>query len=322
MKSREGAASRWLALQAMTDSLERAMQRLSSAAPIPIRLDPELEVLAALECGDDERIWRAVRQVADEDRLLRVLAEEVPRMSHRLRSGPYFSELLLVPVIEKASGDVIANRESWIGAEQCLVDALRLWYGGTKELTVFRGVYPYEWLAAWEPSVFRLHLLAAAPRGGGPQPVTFIPGTMTLPKGAPRLGFVLGAIRQRTGWPQLPCPDTLRDTRFRQVVAHSLSGAVDDQAVEVLPPDQVSAALSDGLCLWLTMLHEAVKIAGWGMAPCRAQHDSVDVTLHLGEKGTASVRFLLRRHQVAPVGVECVAALLSGLAPRADGLLQ
>jgi hypothetical protein len=117
-------------------------------------------------------------------------------------------------------------------------------------------------------------------------------------------------------WPQLPDPDTLRDSRFRQVVAYALSGTSRGQAVIVLPPDQVSNALADGLCLWLAMLHEAVQITGWDMTPCATRHDRVIVTLSLGAEGVNSVQLPLRKHQVAPVGVDSVACLLAALAPK------
>jgi hypothetical protein len=66
------------------------------------------------------------------------------------------------------------------------------------------------------------------------------------------------------------------------------------------------------------MLHEVDQITGWDMTPSTAWKDAVSVTLVLGREGAGPVQFHLRKHQVAPVGVDCVAALLEALAPRAS----
>lgn len=286
------------------------MNLLRTTRPLRDALDPETDVIAALDAADDERLWCAVRQAADEDQLLRVIADEAPRMLHRIRGGPFFSELLLVPVIENVAGEVIGNDASWKRAEQCFADAVRAWQGPTAEHTVFRGVRPYEWIASWEPSALRQHLQAAV--RGPRRTLTFHPEPMALPDGAPRLGFVLLAVGQRKAWPRLPVPDTLRDARFREVAAHALS---ERGAVEVLAPDQVSAALADGLCLWLAKLHEAVQITDWDLSPHSSRHDAVRVSLTLGTP-SAFLEFDVRRHQLAPVGTDCIAAMLASIAPR------
>lgn len=283
--------------------------------PLPLCIGAEVEVMTALERGDDERLWKELCRWPDEDQLLRVIAEEAPRMALRVGSGARFSEMLLVPVIESISGKVIGNRDTWKGAEQCLSDALRTWLGSRGTNTVFRGVVSYEWIAAWEPSAFRQHLLAATP-GERHRSLTFHPEKLLLPEGAPRLGFVVAVAGDRKAWPQLPTPNTLSDARFREVTAQALSMAADGRAADVLPPDQVSAALADGLCLWLTKLHNAVRINAWDMSPSAARHDAVKVMLNLGEQAVA-VEFNIRKHQVAPVGIDCVASVLSSLAPQA-----
>ena len=286
--------------------------------PLPLSIETEVEMMTALECGDDERLWKELCRWPDEDQLLRVIAEEAPRMALRVGSGSRFSEMLLVPVIESMSGKVIGNRDTWKGAEQCLSDALRAWQGSRGTHTVFRGVVSYEWIAAWEPSAFRQHLLAAAP-GGRHRSLTFHPEKLVLPDGVPRLGFVVAVAGDQKAWPQLPTPNTLGDARFREVAAQALSLAADGRAADVLPPDQVSAALADGLCLWLTKLHDAVRINSWDMSPSAARHDAVKVMLTLGEQAVA-VEFNVRKHQVAPVGIDCVASVLSSLAPQAPAL--
>jgi hypothetical protein len=306
----EASCVKALATTGKAGSLKSMMNPHRHAVSLRDSLDAELEVLAALEAADDERLWRTFRNSPDEDHLLRVISDEAPRMLHRLRDGPYFSELYLVPVIENVAGTVIGNDVCWKGAEKCLSDAVRAWRGRTADQTVFRGVRPYEWIAAWEPSALRQHLQAANP--GPHRALTFSPQPLVLPDGAPRLGFVVLAVGQRKAWPQLPVPDTLRDERFRQVVVHALA---DRCAAEVLPPDQVSAALADGLCLWLAKLHEAVGIRDWDLSPCPSKPDALRVCLTLGTRG-ALLEFDVRRHQLAPVGTDCISAMLASIAAK------
>jgi hypothetical protein len=317
MKTRDRLTSSQLAMWGMTGSLGCSINRAkyNMSLPLPLSIEAEVEVMTALERGDDERLWKQLCRWPDEDQLLRVIAEEAPRMALRVGSGSRFSEMLLVPVVESISGMVIGNRDTWKCAEQCISDALRAWQGARGTHTVFRDVVPYEWIAAWEPSAFRQHLLAAAP-GGRHGSLTFHPEKLVLPDGAPRLGFVVAVAGDRKAWPQLPTPNTLRDARFREVAAQALSMTAGGRAADVLPPDQVSAALADGLCLWLTKLHDAVRITAWDMSPCAAKHDSVRVILSLGDQA-AAVEFKVRKHQVAPVGIHCVASVLTALAPRA-----
>lgn len=299
-----------LATTGLAGSLKCKMSPHRPAISLRDSLDAELEVLAALEASDDERLWHTFRNSPDEDHLLRVIADEAPRLLHRSRGGPYFSELYLVPVIENVAGAVIGNDVCWRGAEKCFSDAVQAWHGRSADQTVFRGVRPYEWIAAWEPSALRQHLRATG--AGSSRALTFNPQPLLLPDGAPRLGFVVLAVGQRRAWPQLPVPDTLRDARFRQVVAHALA---DSRAAEILPPDQVSAALADGICLWLAKLHEAVEIREWDLSPCRSKSDAVRVCLTLGKRG-ALLEFDVRRHQLAPVGTDCISAMLASIAAR------
>jgi len=277
-----------------------------------VPFDPELDVIAALNEGDDERLWRTLRQVPDEDQLLRVIADEAPRMLHSTRTGSYCSELLLVPVIEKVAGTVINNEATWMHAEKCFAEAVRAWQGHTANQMIFRGVRPYEWIAAWEPSALRQHLLAAVP-GVCHRSVAFHPRALMLPGEAPRLGFVVISVGQRNSWPRLPAPSTLRDARFRAVAAEALASL---GAVEVLPPDQLSTALADGLCLWLAGLHEAIGIREWNVALCTTMRDAVTVSLKFED--AASLDLIIRRCQVAPVGIDCVGALLASIAPKAE----
>lgn len=281
--------------------------------PSPLPLNAEDAVLNALEGSDDERLWRIIRSTPDEDQALRAVAEEAPRLMRRRPHGSLFSELFLVPVIERCIGEVVGNRQNWQNAEICISESLRAWLGGKVDQIVFRGVTPYAVICAWEPSTFREHLFTVA-AGPSLRTVTVHPAPVLLPEGAPRLGFIVLAVNDRRGWPQLPAPDILRDARFRAVLGHALSPGACTDSVQVLAPDQVSAAMADGLCRWLTMLHATLPIVSWDVSPCATRHDAVKVTLNFAEEGDG--HFSLRRHQLAPVGLDCIALCLASLAPR------
>lgn len=278
-------------------------------------LDAERKVIAALDSGEEERLWEEVRRSWDEDRLMQVLAEEAPRMTHRFRRGLRFSELLLVAVVERDRGAVVGNTAAWKTAEPCLADALGTWLGGPRNHTVFRQVMPYEWIAAWGPSIFREHLTPRVPPCASNR-ITFHPEQVMLPDEAPRLGFIVLSVTSEKGWPALPVPNTLRDARFRDVVGHAFGAGAESSAAVVLAPDQVSAALADGVCLWLAMLHDVIGITAWDMSPCASHPDAVRVSLTLEHQDTPLV-FPIRRHQLGPVGVDCIACVLASLAGQA-----
>lgn len=316
MEPQEGLTSSPLEFARAAGSLTWKMNpNCATKLPKPM-FGPEVEVLAALNDGDDERIWRQLQHAADEDELLRVVADEAPRMLYRTRRGPYFTELLLVPVVEEVPGSVIGNDLTWKNAEQCFATAVSDWLGHTGDHVVFRGIRPYEWIATWGPSALRQHLLAAVP-GARHGSLTFHPPELTIPNRAPRLGFAIISVRSQTSWPELPEPNTLRDARFRGVVSNALAYSGN---VEVLPPDQLPAALADGLCLWIAELHKTIRIEEWDFAPCTTAQDAVRVRLGF-EK--SSLALTVRRHQIAPVGIHCVAAVLAAIAPQPKhGLTQ
>lgn len=246
---------------------------------------------------------------------MQVLAEEAPRMTHRSRRGLSFSELLLIPVVERHLGAVVGNTEAWKAAEPCLSDALVTWLGGQRNHTVFRQVMPYDWIAAWGPSIFREHLTPRVPPCASNR-IALHPDLVMLPDEAPRLGFIVLSVTSERGWPALPVPNTLRDARFRDVVGHAFGAGAESNSAVVLAPDQVSAALADGVCLWLVMLHDVIGVRAWDMSPCGSRPDALRVSLTL-EHQDAPLVLPLRRHQLGPVGVDCIACVLASLAGQA-----
>lgn len=277
-------------------------------------LESESEITAALNSRDDERLWESVSRHPNQEHAMRLLAEETPRLAYRRQTTPLFAELFLVPVIERRRDTVLGNAEAWKVAERCISEAVSGWFGKSGRHMIFRGVRPYDWIASWEPSTLRQHLLVNVP-GATCDKLEFQCREEALPDCAPRLGFVTLTVTREGGWPQLPLADTLRDIRFRHVVGHALDVGPNSSPPEVLAPDQVSTALANGLCLWIALLHESMPIATWEIAPCSRGMDAVKVTLRLKNVSTPCVNFTLRKHQLGQIGVDCVASLLTSVAP-------
>lgn len=276
--------------------------------------EAQRQILDALDCAHDERLWQGVRQHSHEDQALGLVSLEAPRLIHRRRGGPEFLELWLIPVIEQEPGTVLANPNSWEAAAGCLPGALERWAGSSGGFTIFQGVRPYGWIAAWEPSAMRQHLRAQVP-GAGADRLQFQPFVTQLPQDAPQLGFITLSVRRRLGWPQLPRPDTLGDARFREVVGHSLHAEGVVRPPQVLPPDRLSAALADGLCLWLSMLQESHPIARWHIEPCADRSDALRLCLSFSVEPQPPAQLVLRKYQLGTQGVKDVLRMLCMVAP-------
>ena len=275
--------------------------------------DDEAAVLAALDSGDDDRLWKRVLNHPREDELYRMISEEASRAISRAGKAPSFSELMLVPVIDDDNGTVFGDAKAWASAERCISEAIGRWLAGQGRHTIFRRVVPYEWIAGWEPSIFRQHVMATAvaiPQAS----VEFEPAMTQAPEGAPRLGFITFTVTRSGGWLQMRTPNTLRDARFRDVVGHALAHGASDCAAEVLPPEQMSAALLDGLCLWLMKIHAIWGVQSWHMHPVATKTDGVQIAIELG--GGKTVQVETRRHQLGPAGMTCISEFLARVSPQ------
>lgn len=271
----------------------------------------------AIQAGDDQGVWQLLAQHGDQVEAHHKLATQIARLAYLISNKPRFSEMFLVPVIDAQSARVVEDDAAWKQASYCIGEALDSWLPPKVRKTVFAGIRPYDWVGTWRPAVLRSHLHSTIP-GGGVNKATFLTETIALPNEAPRLGFVCMVLTSERGWPQLPAANTLRDNRFKAVVAMALQPAEPAECPTVLPPDRMQFAVADGLCLWLHMLHEAVPILGWTVTPLAANPDVVKVTLSLESESVRYTQFTLRKHQIGLEGVEAVLTMLQALAPIMD----
>lgn len=275
------------------------------------------ELSHAIQAGDDPGLWRLMSEHADQDEAHHRLATQVARLAYRIGNRPRFCELFLVPVIETGHGSVLGNQNLWRQADICMGEALESWLPSKTHKTVFTGVRPYDWIGTWRPGVLRSHLTSTVP-GVRNDKLTFLTEDVVCPAEAPRLGFICMALTSERGWPQLAEVNTLRDSRFKTVVAHALIDTKNALPPTVLTPDRVQFAVTDGLCLWLHLLNEAVPILGWMAQPIASTPDVVKITLKLDSEQVPTTQFTIRKHQIGLQGLDAVLAMLTTLAPTID----
>lgn len=271
----------------------------------------------AIQAGNDLDLWRVIEQHRDPVEAHHKLATQVARLAYVVGDRSRFSEMFLVPVIESAGTRLLEEDKLWRQADQCVGEALDSWLPARTRKTVFAGIRPYDWIGTWRPGVLRCHLHSTVP-GGLNKKVTFLTETIDCPEDTPLLGFICMVLTSERGWPQLPAADTLRDNRFKSVVAYALQSHPKSTPPTVLAPDRMQFSVTDGLCMWLHLLNEAVPIKGWTAAPLAVSPDVVKVTLAFDHEVTPYSQFTIRKHQIGLEGVRSVLTMLQSIAPTFD----
>jgi len=271
----------------------------------------------AIRVGDDQGVWQVMAQHRDQDEAHHKLATQVARLAYQVADRVRFSELFLVPVISTGGANLFDDAGPWRQASFCIGEALDGWLPPRTRKTVFAGIRPYDWIGTWRPSVLRRHLNSTMP-GSNVKQVQFLSETIQCPDQAPKLGFISMVLTSERGWPQLPAADSLRDNRFKAVVGYALQAAEKVEPPTVLTPDHMQFAVTDGLCLWLRMLHQGCPIQGWSVLPVPASPDVVKITLLLEHDTVPLCQFTLRKHQIGLTGVNDILITLHELAPMVD----
>jgi hypothetical protein len=271
----------------------------------------------AIQACDEQTLWQLLARHGNQREAYRHFATQVARLTYLVRGSPRFSEIFLVPVIDSASARVMYNDVAWKHASRCIGEALESWLAPKLRKTVFAGIRPYDWVGTWRPAILRSHLHSTVP-GSGITQTTFFTEAIELPDKAPRLGFICMVLTSERGWPELPQAGTLRDNRLTAVVGMALQPRAGADSPTVLAPDRLQFAVTDGLCLWLQMLHHAVPILGWTVNPIAASPDVLKITVAFAREGVRCSQFTLRKHQIGLDGVQGVLTMLQSLAPTMD----
>lgn len=271
----------------------------------------------AIRAGDDHGVWEVMAQHHDQEEAHQKLAMQVARLAYQVSDRVRFSEMFLVPVIAPGEPNLFEDVALWRQASFCIGEALDGWLPARTRKTVFGGIRPYDWIGTWRPSVLRRHLNSTMP-GANVKQVQFLSETIQCPDEAPKLGFISMVLTSERGWPQLPQANTLRDNRFKSVVGYALQATEKDETPTVLTPDHMQFAVTEGLSLWLRMLHETCPITGWSVLPVAASPDVVKITLVLDHPEVPLCQFTMRKHQIGLIGVNDVLLTLREMATMKD----
>lgn len=287
------------------------------AHPVLVQANWQVELDEAIRRNDDAGMWNVVARQDDQEEAQEAMATLVSRLAYRVDGRARFAEMFLLPVIEPAGGDVIANERNWKAASFAIGEALDSWLPKKMTKTVFNGIRPFDWVGTWRPAVLRSHLHRTLP-GNDQAKLTTITEVIDYPPEAPRLGFMCMVLTSQLGWPALPAPSTMADKRLRDVVGFALHHAQHAAAPTVLTPDRVQFAMVDGVCLWLTELDQTNKILGWSATPIANSADVIKIALRLDSEQVPLTQFTVRKHQIGLRGLNDVLQVLTSLAPVMD----
>jgi len=277
----------------------------------------------AVSSTDEPAIWRLMDEAQGACNAHEALATMVSRRAYVVHHQNVFCELFLMPVLLQG-GDLLNDRAAWMSIRNPVRDALGVWFNDDGRITLFDDVIPLDWVTCWRPTVWRAHLDHLIPAMGQVK-VRFDTAEILLPAAAPRLGFVIIGRRTAKGWRSLPDTKVLMDNRLKDVVRYCLhihtksQNASQSVAPIVLTPERIHYSITDGVCLWLTKLHEAVGIEGWTVMPSLTTRDVVKFTLKLHSRQVSHTQFVLRMHQIGEQGLNDVLTILQHVAPMLDG---
>lgn len=271
----------------------------------------------AIKADSDPALWRVLNEHPDQVEAYNCAAEEIGRMGYKVMDRLHFAEMFALPVIDMEGTRLLQDPGVYTSAAFCISEVLDGWLPPKTSKTVFSGLRSYDWVSSWRFSIQRSHLLSTVP-GTGVKSTMFLSEDIQLPPEAPRLAFILMVLTSTRGWVQLPAANTARDNRLKAVVSYALQAAEAAPAPLVMPPEKLRYAMADGLCLWLSLLHQVVPITGWIAAPTPATPDVVKITLALEHQEVGYTQFTLRKHQLGLSGLDGVLAMLAELAPRLD----
>ena len=280
------------------------------------------ELDQAVSSTDELTIWRLMDETPAREPAQTDLARLVTRRAYSAGGKNTFCEIFLMPVLLQGS-DIVKNRLIWSSIRKTVRDALAVWFADEGKLTLFDDIAPLDWVSTWRPTVFRTHLDQLVP-GFGQQKVRFEMTEIDLPNSAPRLGFVVIGRTTLKEWRDLPGAKVHLDTRLKDIVKYCLQTHTSSQSHHqtmtpiVLTPERMQFAITDGVCLWLSKLHEMIGIEGWTILPSLTARDVVKITLKLKSREVALTQFTLRLYQIGNLGLNDVLTVLQQTAPMFD----
>lgn len=279
---------------------------------------------SAISATDEGAIWEIMHGQQHNDEARDVLASLVSRLAFSHENSNIHCELFMLPVISHPTAEITNNNAIWKSVRETAIEALLKWFPRDNKLVVFEGILPMDWISTWTPKVLRGHLERLLPSASSNSVVSFETESIDLPIEAPRLGFITMACSRKGDWPGIPDADTQRDHRLKNVLKFALQISTPAQGNSmsnpptVLTPERVQYAITDGVALWLTQLHDAVGIEGYAVMPSGKAADVVKITLKLNSESVPYTQFALRHHQIGNQGLQDILGLLQSTAKNLE----
>lgn len=126
-------------------------------------------------------------------------------------------------------------------------------------------------------------------------------------EGAPRLGFIMGAVKALHREPVIPAKDFAHEARKLQSAMEFVSGVnaeLSGSGIVLGGLLDFSDALVQGIQMWLQALHESRGISGWMMDLSGGGNLALTVSFQAGDGGHSGMTIPLRHWQMGHAGVE------------------
>lgn len=283
---------------------------------------PSLEIETALAEGNSEKMWQLAQSGLSPEAFFNTVRTHVFNSSAQAFRGKavvadHNSTMFMWPIIFKNG--------NWESIRQAISDdngssftdtanSLMRWM--PLDVAMLKTPLNYLFLAGQDPVALRKLLTSLVWRQQVEAIGTGCAGAQ-LPSDAPQLVFYVGAMTRRNAWPCLPAPSAFStleiSKRLRatlQFVTQAHRSAIGDGLV-VGVPEVGDHAITAGLSLWLTALHEKYEFGHWDAVPCGA--DRVDLLIELKSSEYGDARIPLRSYQIGVEGIEQLISQVASL---------
>jgi hypothetical protein len=274
---------------------------------------PHLLLSRALDCGDEDAIWRCLADAREPELCsdwLAALAGTVTRHSAHLkypsRTTHWSCSLIATPFLIWQTPP-LAAQPCASGAELAgaFFDEWRSWIGAPQQVAVLGEIVPYSEVCHWSP-VTQRECLATLARQPIARPTPRLPPMARVPDTFPQLNFVVGSVSRWLAFAALPPLDApgLRLWELRTRLAAHLSYHYGQgiQPLDVDAPALFAEAVASGLRMWLHELARRELVGSWRIEP--AGKDIVLLDLMPATGDPQAVRIPLRGHQLGRGGID------------------
>lgn len=281
--------------------------------PVSLGRMPSLEIEMALANGDIDRMWKLADSGLHPKDFFDTIKTLVFNISTQSRKGRSVvanqnTTMFMWPVLyTTGASDALKNAVSNDKGTSFLdtVNSLSKWMSYQVEVGMVKTPLDYSLIASLCPVEIRQLLHAVTWR----QEAVLTAGEgCRLPSDAPQLAFYVGAMTKRNSWPSLPDTSVFStldvSTRLCSTLRYLLCSKEESVArsIAVGVPEVADDALTSGLRMWLTALHEKFQFGQWDAQ--QHGHDQVDLWIELQNCEETNICIPLRSYQIGIAGIE------------------